>query len=72
MAPKSDELQLEEVQSAIAGVLAGGQSMSADGAYSYTQADLAALTAREELLLARLARTKRPRVSYAQFRGMFD
>jgi len=64
--------QLEEVQSAITAVLSM-QSYTLDGV-SVTKAMLPALTAREEILLARYQKETtrvKPRVSYANMGGSY-
>jgi hypothetical protein len=50
--------QLAEVQAAITALLAGGQEVQLDG-QRLKMADLAALTAREETLINRVARESR-------------
>ncbi len=69
MSIKTTREQLEAVQTAIASVEAG-QSWSQDGV-TYTGASLATLYAREERLLARLAKesNQRPAVSWAYRAG---
>ena len=70
MAAQTTLALLEEVQGAITAVL-NNQSYTLDGR-SVTRASLAALTAREETLIARLNRegnTTRPRVSQANMSG---
>jgi len=50
--------QLAEVQSAISALLSGAQEVQIDG-QRLKMADLAALTAREEILIGRVARETR-------------
>lgn len=53
MAIKTTQEQLEEVQTAISNILMYGQHVGAAFGRTLTNADLSALTAREETLLAR-------------------
>ena len=68
MALLSTLAQLEEVQAAITAVM-NMQSYATEGALSVARAKLAALTAREEILLARYRREQgtRPVVSSGDF-----